>query len=133
MELLVAILIALSGAVAAGEVFLRYQISDLPRRTYGTCLRITCVLALITLAIGVALCFLPDNHLLYSLSQITMMLQVHAFLLAQLEMLRMLLPAYGVTSPHIVSRVQIASMVVAALSIVPVVVGILRPDVLYIG
>ncbi|KAL2920361.1 hypothetical protein HK105_200434 [Polyrhizophydium stewartii] len=67
------------------------------------------------LAISISLCLSSDRHILYPLAQMSSAIQTQVFLLAELEMLRLLLPEYGVLSPTIVTRLQIASAAVASI------------------
>ncbi|KAL2920347.1 hypothetical protein HK105_200420 [Polyrhizophydium stewartii] len=128
MEALVWVLIVATILVAAGELRLLHQIRKLPNKLYGVCLRIACVLALATFAINIAICFARDYGQLYAISLITSLPQAQSFLLAQLEMLRMLLPAYGVASPHIVTALQIGTSAVTTLALAAVIVSVFRTE-----
>nr|KAJ3412494.1 hypothetical protein HK105_002340 [Polyrhizophydium stewartii] len=120
MDMRVAVLIVLSAVSCLGVERFLHQSRGMPNKLYGVCARIACALIPLYLALGIAVSVIEDYDLIARATQLLSVILIGSFFIAELEILRLLLPAYGIASPTIVTRLQIASAVVALLVTIPI-------------
>ncbi|KAL2920362.1 hypothetical protein HK105_200435 [Polyrhizophydium stewartii] len=122
MDTRVVVLIALSAVSCLGAARFLYRSGSLPNMLYGVCVRIACALIPLYLALTIAATVIEEYDLVAALSQLVSVALTGTFFIAELEMLHLLLPEYGIASATIVVRLQIASAVVALLVTIPIFV-----------